>query len=283
MSLDRRLIAAVLAPAAALALWVVGGVALFAAAIGPEARARVMEALAPLVESHGALVFLWWFLAAAGAGLLARRLYAAHVEAPARLADAIRVSAGDASAPPIVPHGSAGTRAIAEAVNALAAQRSALQADMARLVAEASRDVALQRDQLAALMAELQQSVIVLNLEGRILLYNARARALFGRLSQAPGGAGGAELIGLGRSIHGVIDRALIAHARETIERRIARGDARASARFVTTTPLAHLIQVLIAPVRTAGEGGGALTGFVLLLEDITDEYEKQIKKKKIK
>ncbi|MFG1299753.1 exonuclease domain-containing protein [Xanthobacter sp. V3C-3] len=274
MSLDRRLIAAALAPAVGLALWAAGGIALLAAAIGPEARDRVAEAVLPLVESHGALVFLWWFLAAAGAGLLMRRLYAAHVEAPARLADAIRVSAGDASAPPIVPQGSAATRAVAEAVNALAAQRSALQADMARLVAEASRNVALQRDQLAALMAELQQSVIVLNLEGRILLYNARARALFGRLSQAPGGAGGAELIGLGRSIHAVIDRALIAHARETIERRIARGDARASARFVTTTPLGHLIQVLIAPVRTAGEGGGALTGFVLLLEDITDEYE---------
>lgn len=275
MSLDRRLIVAVLAPAAALALWISGGIALLAAAIGPEARGRVAEALLPLVDSHGALAFLWWFLAAAGAGLLMRRLYAAYVEAPARLADAIRVSAGDAAAPPIAPEGSAGTRAIAEAVNALAAQRSALEADMARLVAAASRDVALQRDQLAALMAELQQSVIVLNLEGRILLYNARARALFGRLSQAPGGAGGSELIGLGRSIHAVIDRALIAHARETIERRIARGDARASARFVTTTPLGHLIQVLIAPVRTAGEGGGgALTGFVLLLEDITDEYE---------
>ena len=90
---------------------------------------------------------------------------------------------------------------------------------MARLVAEASRDVAQQRDQLAALMAELNQSVVVCNLDGRILLYNERARQLFRRLSTRPPGAGGAELIGLGRSIYGVIDRALIAHALETVER----------------------------------------------------------------
>jgi Flp pilus assembly protein TadD len=46
-------------------------------------------------------------------------------------------------------------------------------------VAEASREVAGQRDQLGALMAELNQSVVVCNLDGRVLLYNARARALF--------------------------------------------------------------------------------------------------------
>ena len=39
------------------------------------------------------------------------------------------------------------------------------------------------RDQLAALMAELQQSVVVLNLEGRILLYNQRARQQFRQIN----------------------------------------------------------------------------------------------------
>ena len=147
---------------------------------------------------------------------------------------------------------------------------------MARLVAEASRDVAQQRDQLGALMAELNQSVVVCNLDGRILLYNGRARQLFRRLSRAPQGAGGAELIGLGRSIYSVIDRALIAHALETVERRIARGSdaATASARFVTGTPAGHLLRVSMAPVRPAASDGPALTGFVLLLDDITDEYQ---------
>lgn len=267
---------AVLAPGVALAAWLLVGATGFYAALDEAQRGALTGVLGPILDSHGMLLVLWWVLGAAGAALLAQRLHASYVEAPARLADAATALIGDASAPAVEPQGSAGTRALAGAINTLAGQRRTLEADMARLVAEASRDVAVQRDQLAALMAELQQSVVVLNLEGRILLYNARARALFRRLSQAPGGAGGAELIGLGRSIHTVIDRALIAHARESVERRIARGDARASARFVTTTPFGHLIQVSLAPVRAAADSKGATTGFVLLLDDITDEYEAQ-------
>ncbi|MFG1378339.1 exonuclease domain-containing protein [Xanthobacter autotrophicus] len=274
MSFDRRLALIVLAPGALLGLWLLGGAGLLFSTLGPADRTAIADAIAPLVDSHGMLLVLWWFLAALSAGVLAQRLYATYGEAPARLADATRVLAGDAAAPPLPPQAGAGMGALAEAINALAGQRRALEDDMARLVADASRDVALQRDQLAALMAELEQSVVVLNLEGRILLYNARARALFRHLSQAPGGVAGAELIGLGRSIHAVIDRALIDHAREGIARRIARGDARASARFVTTTPLGHLIQVSLAPVRAAADDKGDVTGFVLLLDDITDEYE---------
>ena len=63
---------------------------------------------------------------------------------------------GDAAAPDLVPHGGAPARALTGAINGLSSQRAALQEDMARLVAEASRDVAQQRDQLGALMAELE-------------------------------------------------------------------------------------------------------------------------------
>src|SRR5690606_4921263 len=103
--------------------------------------------------------------------------------------------------------------------------------------------------QLAALMAELEQCVMVCNLEGRILLYNDRAMALSRTVSRAPGSLRGVELIGLGRSIHGLIDTGPIAHALETVERRLARGEARASAQFVTATPAGQLLQVSMAPV----------------------------------
>ncbi len=270
---------AMLLPGLALALWLVLGAGFLLMALDGDARTALLGALAPVAESHGMVLVLWWVLFSAGAGLLARRFYGAHAEAPARLADAARVLAGDPSAPQVPATGPAGLKALGEVVNDLAAQRRTLQDDMARLVAEASRDVAFQRDQLAALMAELEQSVVVLNLEGRILLYNARARTLFRRLFRTAGTAEGvsADPIGLGRSIHTVIDRALMDHARETVERLMGRGEARPSARFVTTTPLGHLVRVLLAPVRA--EAGGAvtgqqITGFVLLLDDITDEYE---------
>ncbi len=265
-----------LAPGVALGLWLtLGGVAL-RATLDPGQRTAVDAALGPLLASHGMLVVVWWLVAAALAAWAVRRLYDAHVAAPARLADATGVLVGDAAAPDLVASGGASARALTEAINALAGKRRILQADMARLVAEASRDVAQQRDQLGALMAELNQSVVVCNLDGRILLYNERARQLFRRLSRAPVGAAGAELIGLGRSIHAVIDPALVAHALETVEARTVRGGegAGASGRFVTGTPAGHLLSVNLAPVRPAASQAAPLTGFVVLLDDITDTYE---------
>ena len=191
MTFDRRLALAMLAPGVALGLWLALGGALLRATLDPGQRAAVDAALGPLAASHGMLAVAWWLVAAALAAWVVRRLYGAHVAAPARLADATRVLAADAAAPDLVASGDASLRALTEAINALAGKRRSLQAEMARLVAEASRDVAQQRDQLGALMAELNQSVVVCNLDGRILLYNERARRLFRRLSPSAGGGGG--------------------------------------------------------------------------------------------
>lgn len=273
MSFDKPLVAAMLAPGLALALWLALGAVGFLATLDAAAATAVAAALRPLVETHGMIVVFWWLVAAGGGAWVVHRLHATGVAAPARLAEGARVLVSDAGAPPVVGSGSAANRALADALNALAQERRTLRQEMAHLVEEASRAVAEQRDQLGALVAELQQSVVVCNLDGRILLYNARARALCRRISRAPDGAAGAELIGLGRSIHGVVDGALIAHARESVERRIVRGEPAPAAHFVTHTPSGHLLRVSLAPVRGRAEGAPT-SGFVLLLDDITDEYE---------
>ena len=59
-------------------------------------------------------------------------------------------------------------------------------------------------------MSQLPTSVVVCNLDGRILLYNARARHPVPPLAEGPARSGGAEAIGLGRSIYGVLDRRLV-------------------------------------------------------------------------
>ncbi len=276
MKIDRRLVLAVLAPGVALAVWLGVGAVGLRAALDPETRAAVDAVLGPLAATHGMLAVLWWLVAAVLGGLAARRFHDAYVAAAGRMAGATRVMLGTGTAPDLIPQGAPEMRALAEAVNALNGARRELRDRLGERIREASREVAHERDQLGALMAELQQSVVVCNLEGRILLYNGRARALFRRLSRVPGGAAGAELIGLGRSIHGVVDRALIDHARETVARRIARGDPSASARFVTTTPLGHLLRVGMAPVRPGAGEAPALTGYVLLFDDITEDYAAQ-------
>ncbi|HRO16252.1 MAG TPA: exonuclease domain-containing protein, partial [Paracoccus sp. (in: a-proteobacteria)] len=273
---DRCLIAAVLAPGLALAAWLGLGTVILAAALAPEQRARLGGVLAPLAQTHGMLAVGWWMAAAVLSGWAVHSLYRRLMVGPARLATAARILAQDAGAPDLPAGGGRTMQALAGAVNSLAAQRRDLQADMARLVDEASHKVAEQRDQLAALMTELNHAVIVCNLDGRILLYNGRVRDLLRRLS--PRGVAGAELVGLGRPIEAVIDRAPIDYALETVRGRLARGvDASAAAaRFVTTAAGGQLLQVSLAPVRPAGAEGTALSGFILTLDDVTVEHEAQ-------
>ena len=271
-----RPVLAMLALGLALVAWLLIGGALFWATLEPEEQARVDAAIGPSLISHGLLPLVWWLIAAALMVWVAYRLYQAYVAEIARLADATRVLIGDVAAPSLTPRGDTATCDLIVAINRLAAARRVLQDEMVSLAAQTSRTVAEQRDQLSALMADLSHAVVVCNLDGRILLYNKRARQMFSSLSLAPHGAGGSELIGLGRSIYGVIDPVLIAHALDMVEQRLARGceAAAASSRFVTRTPAGQLLRVSMAPVRHATTDKPALTGFILLLDDITDEWE---------
>ncbi len=266
MKVDGREIAAALAPAALLAL-VLGAVAgLLAATLTPAERA----ALWALLEPRLALVLMGWLVASLLAGWALRAAWLHFGAAPGRIAEALQVVLANDDAPRLPPQGSAGSRALAVAVNALVLQRRTLREGIAQKVAEASLEVAQERNRLAALMAELTQSVVVCNLDGRILLYNARARLQFRALADGQA-VGGAESIGLGRSIYAVLDRRLVAHALEAVQQRLQRGAAHPSAQFVTGTQGGQLLRVQMSPVKAPGAGADQpLNGFVLMLDNIT-------------
>jgi DNA polymerase-3 subunit epsilon len=97
----------------------------------------------------------------------------------------------------------------------------------------------------------------------------------FRALSRRAALAGGAELIGLGRSIYAVFDRQLVAHALESVQQRLQRGAAHPSAQFVTSTRGGQLLRVQMAPVRAidAATTAPPLTGFVLMLDNITRDF----------
>jgi DNA polymerase-3 subunit epsilon len=178
-------------------------------------------------------------------------------------------------------------RAVVSVANELARQRDQRMDDVEAQIERAKGRVEEEKNRLAALMSELTQSVVVCNLDGRILLYNNRARAQFRALSEAPGVAGGGELIGLGRSIYAVFERNLITHALENIQQRLRRKAVQPVANFVTTTRSGQLIRVQMSPVLTSpqtgtGEAGvdesgeRSVTGFILMLDNITRDFESE-------
>ena len=283
---DWRLAVGVGLVGAVCLLWLVVAGGLLWAVLDPADWETVIEALG---GRAGLLLFLWAGSLVPTAGLL-RYLIGQYIRAPARLAEEAILRMNNEKAGPLKMRGSRENQRLAELLNGLLEKQYALQAEMDDRVREASRQTELEKSRLAALMSELTKSVVVCNLDGRILLYNNRARIQFRRLSRAPGVTGGAELMGLGRSIYTVLDRRLVQHALENVQRRLNRGAGAPSAQFVTTTPSGKLLRVQMTPVRQV-EGPGQdealrsvaeMTGFVLLIENITDEMQADSEKDRL-
>ena len=199
--------------------------------------------LAEQLAPRFVLIGLTWVFGLVVIGATLRWLFRRYVSAPARLLEQTKVLLAAPQAAPMNHRGTTETQALAEVIFQLATQRDRLRADVATQIAQASLSVQQEKNRLAALMSELTQSVVVCNLDGRIILYNNRARLQFKALSMAPTLAGGAELMGIGRSIYAVFDRQLVAHALESIQQRIGRGAGSPSAQFVTTTQAGQLLQ----------------------------------------
>ena len=274
MTAERRLLLVIVLAGAALAAWLGLTVALVILTLEPADRALAQQLLAP----RWALALMSWVFAAMAVAGLVRRYLMPAVLLPARLAEQARALVSTEGAPPVAASGPKEIRDLAQAINALTSQRDELRRDVAERVQEASRGIQQERNRLAALMSELTQSVVVCNLDGRIVLYNNRARLQFRALSQSPTLADGAEMIGIGRSIYGVFDRQLVAHALESIHLRMARGAGSPSAQFVTTTRSGQLLRAQMAPVRAgeAAAGEPVLSGFVLMLDNVTRSFQEE-------
>ena len=274
---DRRLVWAMGVIGVASIVWLMVTMGLIVTSLALDQRSLVLAQLLPQLW----LIGLTWLLGLVVIGFTVRWLFRRYIGAPARLLEQTQVLLAAQQAVPMRHPGTQETLALGEVIYQLALQRDQLREEFATQVAQASQGIQQEKDRLAALMAELTQSVVVCNLDGRILLYNNRARLQFRSLSNAPSLAGGCELMGIGRSIYAVFDRALVAHAIDSIQQRLLRGAASPSAQFVTTTAAGQLLKVQMAAVRTSNtdDASNALSGYVLMLDNVTRAFEEDNKR----
>jgi DNA polymerase-3 subunit epsilon len=248
--------------AAALLLWL-------DVSLDPEARGVLRRAL---FERRGGLLLLAAF-AFAAAGLLAHRLARAAERRARRIAEATRLIAAGNPSHRVEAQRAGELRDVANAINLLAAGYESALNDVEARIARARLELERERNRLAALMSEIGQAVIVCNAEGRILLYNERARRIFSGRGADSREAG---FIGLGRSLYSLLERELVAHALEQLQLRLAHGEAAPVAAFIAGLPGGGLARAEIAPVPAPAPDGkaapGAEAGFVLLLEDVGEE-----------
>ena len=280
--IDRRLWALLAVATVGSVAWLAFTTVLVVITLAPDDRNAVWQ----LLGGHLALVVLTWLAGMGAIGYALKRWFDHWVTPSQQLAEQAQVLLRTDVVRELPPVANPETARLIHLFNQLVGQREALRHEMDDKVREAAQNIEQEKSRLAALMSELTQSVVVCNPDGRILLYNNRARVQFRALATASRLTDSSALIGLGRSIYTVFDRQLVAHALESVQQRMRRGAANPSAQFVTTTRAGQLLRVQMAPVRavtdeanteaSTAEAPMALSGFVLMLDNITREYEEE-------
>jgi DNA polymerase-3 subunit epsilon len=261
-------------------------------------RAAFAEFLLPRLPLGG-LMTLFGFMAGL---ILLRSLFQQYVHGLLRMAETLRLMLGANRNFRVAPEGPPEVRELARAANDLAQQRDELLTDVEEQIRLAKATVEEEKNRLAALMSELAMAVVVCNLDGRILLYNSRARLQFKALAQGPTSMSGGALIGLGRSIFSILERGQITHSLEKIQQRLRKGSAEPTANFITSTRGGQLLRAQMAPVlgkaesRQGDEDSTAatlsaadsmgtelqVTGYVLTIDNITRNFEREAERDQV-
>ncbi len=236
-----------------LGLLMTGPFALTALLLFADARDAERAAFAEFILPRLPLGGLMTLLGFIGGVILLRSLFQQYVHGLLRMAETLRLMLGANRNFRVAPEGPPEVRELARAANDLAQQRDELLNDVEAQIGQAKATVEEEKNRLAALMSELALGVVVCNLDGRILLYNSRARLQFKALAQGPTSMSGGALIGLGRSIFSILERGQITHSLENIQQRLRRGSAEPTANFITSTRSGQLLRCQMAPVLRTG------------------------------
>ncbi len=285
---------------------------LLAADASEAERAAFAEFLVPRLPLGG-FITLFGFVAGV---MLLRELFKQYVHGLLRMAESLRLMLGANRNFRVETDGPPEVRALAKAANDLAQQRDELLSDVEAQIDNAKAAVEEEKNRLAALMSELAMGVVVCNLDGRILLYNSRARLQFNALAQGSTSMSSGALIGLGRSIFSILERGQITHSLENIQQRLRKGSSGPTANFITATRGGQLLRAQMAPVLGSAErsskaglpseslsekerdGSGSLlapdreeitpevelqvTGYVLTIENITVSFEREAERDQV-
>ncbi len=230
---------------------------------------RVLEQRAPLL-AYAALILLF------GCGGVVSWLFRNYMTAVSALAERTRTALAANPERAIVADGGPELDELAAAIDSLRNAYRSQRLDLDAKIAESGSRLKEERNRLSALMSELSQGVLLCNAEGRILLYNEQARALFG---QATASGSQHSLVGLGRSVFGLLDRDQVVHALDKIQYSLDRETQFPSTQFLAAASAGSLLKVHLAPFLSAER---RIAGMVLTLEDVTDAVGQEARRRSL-
>ena len=246
---------------------------LFWSELSPEQRVPLSE-LAPKIVAYGLTALIVNLILF---GNLLRYLFAVYLDPIAKLADETRLINVANAKYRIVPEGGEEVIALTRAINELADTYIRLKTDVQQIVQHSKTGLDDDKRRLETLMAQMPEGVIVCNADGRVLLYNHKANAIAQRRHQPgerPTGARDDALLGLGRSVFGVVDRRPIVYALNYLQNRLDEGQTNPIFTFTTTRGKDQFIQVRMAAVTGADGETSTIDGYVLTMSDVTSRIE---------
>ena len=167
--------------------------------------------------------------------------------------------------------GASEIRRLCDRINEAAQRHETLAKHVEAKVQLAKSEFEQEKNTLAAIVAELPEGVLICNADGRILLYNNRAKQLLAggpnRDQDTSGSHESTRYIGIGRSIFGIIDKNLLAHVLDQITEKLQQNDPQAVSYVVVPGADDRLLRVEAVPVLKQGR---QLSGLILIFYDIT-------------
>jgi len=162
---------------------------------------------------------------------------------------------------------------LAEAINEGADRYENLQKNVDEMIHFARTESEKERNILAAVMSELSEGILICNSDGQIILYNKQAKQLLeGGLNGKPERNVQNGLVGIGRSVFGIIEKQLLVHALDEIVAGLKEENKNVSS-FITVSKEEKLLRAEAVPVLNHLK---QFTGFILILEDITEQLENE-------
>ena len=202
-----------------------------------------------------AVVMVILILLVCGAAVLT--VFGKYILPTRKIADEISLINSSNPSHRIDSDGGAEIRLLCERINEAADRYESLARNVEDKIRHARAESEREKNTLAAIMAELPEGVLICNIEGRILLYNNRARQLLIGSSAASENSQkdaslsdeSARYIGLGRSVFGIIDKNLIEHALDQIGVKLRENDPEVVSYFVVPGVDDRLLRVETVPV----------------------------------
>ena len=223
------------------------------------------QLLSQLFKTHFGYVFGGICVVLAAIGFAFDGIYRSHVLPIKRLTEETRLIYAANPSHRIRIEGSRDVLALAGIINEGADQFETLFQGVDRKIEAARSELEDEKNILAAVMAELPEGVLICNTDGRILLYNRRARLLLAETSEED------PFVGLGRSAFRFINKGLLDLALSDITFRLNREERDVVAYFVMVGRNGRMLQVEIVPIL---EEDRRMSGFVLIIHDITLQLE---------